>query len=142
DSETKLSGGDLRVFARSGLPAGESGTPVHPAIVAAAFSLDERGEVFPRPVPVEDKFSVVMLTAKRPGTTRSVEDSAPAIRRLLNQERRRAAIERLVEDLAARVRPAKHPERLAPIEIAAPSQPAGLPPHPEHDRAGEHGHSH
>jgi peptidyl-prolyl cis-trans isomerase C len=143
DTESKLSGGDLRMFARTGLPAAaETGTPVHPAIVEAAFSLDERGEVYPRPVPVEERFSVVMLTLKRPGVTRSLEDAGPGIRRRLNQERRREAIDALVADLNARVQPQKHPERLAPIAIAPPSSAAGLPPHPEQARGHGHGHEH
>ncbi len=142
DTETKLSGGDLRTFARNGLAAGQTGTPVHPAIVEAAFSMSERGEVYSKPVPVDGKFSVVMLTMKRPGVTRSLEEAAPGIRRRLNQDRRREAIDRLVADLEARVRPEKHPERLAPIVIEPPATPAGLPPHPEHGHGHGSEHTH
>ncbi len=142
DTETKLSGGDLRAFTRSGLPPGQTtGTPVHPAIVEAAFSLDERGEVYPTPVPVDGRFSVVMLALRRPGVTRTLAEATPGITRRINQTRRREAIDRLVAELEARVRPEKHPERLDAIVVAPTAGPPGLPPHPE-TAAQAHEHAH
>lgn len=137
DAETKRSGGDLGVFGRSGLPAGGSGSPVHHAIVEAAFSLNERGDVHPRPVPVGGRFSVVMLTMKSSAATRSLEAAAPTIRLRINERRRREAIDALLSALRARTRPEKHPERLAPITFEARAEPAGLPePRAKRDRTG------
>jgi peptidyl-prolyl cis-trans isomerase C len=120
DTETKLSGGDLRFFTREGVPAGTHGAPVHPAIVEAAFRLRERGEVYGEPVPVDGKFSVVILTGLRPGQTQTVEEVAPGLRRRINQDRRREAIEALVQALRARAQVKTHPEKLRGIELDPP----------------------
>ncbi len=135
DTETKLSGGDLRFFTREGVPAGTEGTPVHPAIVEAAFRLTERGDVSAEPVPVEGKFSVVVLTAKRPGQSHGLEEVEPTIRRRINQQRRTEAIEALVQGLRERVQVTTHPERLRPIEIEAPPPVPRGGSHHEQERA-------
>ena len=137
DEETKLSGGDLRLFTRQGLPTSGEGTPVHPALVEAAFSLDGRGALYPRPIEVGERYSVLMLTQTRPAVVQSLEEATPAIRRILRQERRQEALTALLASLEARVKPVVHPETLAPITIDSDDLPAGLPPHPHRHGDGE-----
>lgn len=116
DTETKLRGGDLRYFARTPV-AGSADPQVDSAIVAAAFSLREVGDVVREPVQVGSAWSVIKLTGRRPAEHRSIEEAGPGIRLRLWRERRQQAIDRFVEDLRQRHAPIIEAERLGWIQL-------------------------
>jgi peptidyl-prolyl cis-trans isomerase C len=117
DTETKHRGGDLRYFTRDGRPPGSRDAPVDGPLVEAAFGLKEVGDVTRAPIPVGDKFSVVMLTGKRAADARSFEDAAQAIRLRLWRQKRQDAVEGFVDELRGKYKPEIHPDRMTPIEL-------------------------
>jgi peptidyl-prolyl cis-trans isomerase C len=117
DTETKHRGGDLRYFTREGRPPGSKDVPVDEALVEAAFSLEEVGDVTSEPVPVGDHFSIVKLIGHRPAEHDSLEEAEKRIRLRLWRERRQQAIEDFVDKLRKRFEPKVFDERMAPIEL-------------------------
>jgi peptidyl-prolyl cis-trans isomerase C len=98
DAETRLRGGDLRYFDREGGSRNGQDTPVHRALAAAAFGLAEVGEVA-GPVQVDERWSLVKLTGRRPPENRSFEQASPSIRLRLWRQRRQSSLEELVARL-------------------------------------------
>ncbi len=125
DTETKLRGGDLRYFTREGQGINAQDAEVDPAIVAAAFALSEVGDVTAQPVAVGEKFSVIKLTGRRPEEHRSYEEASQTIRLRMWRERRQTGLEDLVRQLRERYHPEIHEERMSPIHLDPPAEPAG-----------------
>ncbi len=138
DTETKLRGGDLRYFTQEGRGINAQDAEVDPAIVAAAFRLQEVGDVSAQPVEVGEKFSVIKLTGRRPEEHRSFEEASQTIRLRMWRERRQSGLEELVRELRERYSPEIHEERMAPISLDPPPEPAGG----EEGEGGEDPHGH
>jgi peptidyl-prolyl cis-trans isomerase C len=125
DTETKLRGGDLRYFTQEGRGINAQDAEVDPAIVAAAFELDEVGDLTAQPVPVGEKFSVIKLTGRRPEEHRTYEEASQTIRLRMWRERRQTGLEELVRELRERYQPEIHEERMEPIRLDPPPEPDG-----------------
>ncbi|MEO0321881.1 MAG: peptidylprolyl isomerase [Myxococcota bacterium] len=132
DPYTKLRGGDLRFFARTGLPAraNPDDEPVAGPLVEAAFALADGGEVgdlAPEPVAVRDDFAVVKLTGARPAEVTDFERAEGPIRIRLWRERRQEALDIFVRDLRERAAPVLHLERMNAIVLDTEEDHPGLP---------------
>lgn len=131
DTETKLRGGDLGYFTLDPRP-GVPDEQIDPILTHAAFQLREVGDVS-EPVQVGDQhqWSVIKLTGMRPAESRSVADSAPAIRMRLWRERRTEALDTFVSGLRTQLHAEVHPELVDPIRLEAPPASQGpMPPVP------------
>ena len=140
DTETKLRGGDLQYFIRDGRPVGARGLtsdgeadgdlepassddpPVDEALAEAAFSVQSVGDLCPDPIPIGDKFSVLMLTGQRPAERRTLAQAEESIRLRLFRQRRQHGVDDFVQALRQRYQPVVHPERLDPIRLSPPSE--------------------
>lgn len=131
DTETKLRGGDLLYFDEEGLIVGSADdAAVDPALVKVAFALEKKGDVTPKPIEVGDgKWSVLQLTAIRPGRVESLEDAGAGIRRRLWRDARKAALDQLLSDLRTQVQPVAYPERMKAIVLEPPSGSITQPTH-------------
>lgn len=142
DTETKLRGGDLRYFTRTGRPpnANEEDAPVDAALVEAAFELEGLGDVG-GPVAVGENFSIIKLTGSREAETRALSQASEGIRLRLWRERRQQAIDDFVSGLRSDAEVEVHAERMRPIRLE-PLEPArGLPaqnPHEDGRESGAH----
>lgn len=140
DTETKLRGGDLRYFTQNGLPAGarEDDTPVDPAIVTAAFALQNVGDVVSEPIAVGEHWSLVKLTGRRDAEQRTIEQASEGIRLRLWREKRQRAIDEFVDGLRRTHAPELHPDRMRPIRLDGPPPGAAQLPagHPQVGGAG------
>jgi peptidyl-prolyl cis-trans isomerase C len=139
DTETKLRGGDLRYFTREGMGLNAQDAQVDSAIVAAAFGLDEVGDVSAEPVAVGEKFSILKLTGRRPEEHRTYEEASQTIRLRMWRERRQTGLEDLVRQLRERYAPEIHEDRMEPIQLDPPPETAGDPETMEGE-ADPHGH--
>ncbi len=129
DDETKLRGGDLMYFTRDGKPTGGKDAPVNETLVDAAFALKKAGDVVKAPLDLGDgKWSVLRLTAVRPGQERTLKDATTAIRRRIWHQERKDALEKLLAELKAEVKPVSHPEKLDLIKLET------TPPKPRTER--------
>ena len=119
DTETKLSGGDLGFFTQRGLPIGadEDDEPVHAALVAAAFALQNPGDITREPVEAAGGYSIVMLRARRPARRFTLPQAEPEIRQRLWRTKRQEQLDALVEALRTRFHPEVFPDTLEPMEI-------------------------
>lgn len=135
DPETRLRGGDLRYFDEEGGARNRRDPRVDEALAAAAFALQEVGDVPAAPVQVGDRWSIVKLTGRLPAENRSLEQAAPTIRLRLWRERRQREMEEFVARLRRETNVEVHPDRLQLIELDPPER---------EDRAqdrGDHPHS-
>lgn len=140
DTETKLRGGDLRYFTRNGRPpnANEQDAPVDAALVAAAFELENLGDVG-GPIAVGESFSILKLTGSREAETRALAQASEGIRLRLWREQRQQAIDDFVRGLRNDAEVEVHAERMRPIRLE-PIEPAeGLPAHNPHEDGRERG---
>ncbi|MAQ18515.1 MAG: hypothetical protein CMN30_27410 [Sandaracinus sp.] len=128
DTETKLRGGDLRYFTNTGRPPGanEEDAPVDAQLVAAAFELEDLGDVG-GPVAVGENWSIVKLTGKREPEVRGLEQAGEGIRLRLWRERRQAAIDDFVRGLRDRAEVELHPDLMRPIRLDPVEPTEGLP---------------
>lgn len=99
DDRTRLSAGDLRFFDREGNAMRERDVSLHPAIAAAAFELEKVGDVYPRPIPVDGNFSVLILRGIRPERKPGWEAVRTRIESTLHANRREAAVKALARTL-------------------------------------------
>ncbi len=129
DTETKLRGGDLLYFTEDGNLVGkQDGEAVNLTLATTAFQLQKTGDLS-KPVDLGDgKWSVLELTGIRPERVQTLEQASGGIRRKLWQEEREAALEKLMTDLRAELKPEVYPERLDAIVLPPPSEPIE-PPH-------------
>ena len=127
DPETRLRGGDLRYFTRSGTSPNARDPRVDEALTAAAFALNEVGDVAAEPVAVGDRFSVVKLTGRRPAEHRTLEQAAPTIRLRLWRAHRQRALEEFVTQLRERAGVRANYELLRPIQLDPPPRASGDP---------------
>lgn len=121
DPETRLRGGDLRYFDREGRSRNSADPQVHEAIARAAFGLAEIGDVA-EPVQVDQRFSIVKLTGRRPAEHRTFEQAAPTIRLRLWRQRRQDELEALVARLREQANVQVHYDRLRPIRLDPPER--------------------
>ena len=113
DEETRLRGGDLLYFTTDGRPMGGSDAPVDKALVTAAFSIKKVGELAAKPIELgNDRFSVVRLTDIRAADRKEFAQAKPAITRLIGEQRKRAHLEELIQELKGKVKPERFLEKL------------------------------
>ncbi len=128
DTETKLRGGDLLYFTKDGALVGKTDAPPIDATLAkAAFELEEKGDL-DGPLDLGDgKWSVIELTGIRPEMLQTLDQANGVIRRKLWREEREAALEKLVADLRAELKPEVHPERVDAIVLEPADEPINPP---------------
>lgn len=128
DTETKLRGGDLLYFTKDGTLVGKRDTDaINPTLAKTAFELDETGDLS-KPLDLGDgKWSVLELTGVRPEKVQTLEQSSGLIRRKLWRQGREAALNKLMTDLRAELKPELYPERMSAIVLAPPSEPIEPP---------------
>lgn len=129
DDASKLRGGDLRFFTRDGTFPGRPGQAVPPPVAEAAFAIDAVDGLHPEPVPVGDRFSVVLLTGLRLAETRTFDQVGGTIRVRLARKRRNDAIDALRRSLRQQTPPTIDRDVLESFELDLPEPPApGRPP--------------
>jgi peptidyl-prolyl cis-trans isomerase C len=126
DERTKLSGGDLRFIDEEGNAVGQRDVKVHAAIAKAAFTLNKPGEVYPEPVEVDGNYSVIVLRSRREPRVTGVEGARERIRNTLQQNRRKEALEALVNRLYREQKPELTDDLLSKIDVPAKAAPEAL----------------
>ena len=164
DDDTKLRGGDLRYFDEAGRsistiqayratppPSSDSPAAIEPGeeqpvptgadpsvdlrLAAAAFALENLGDVS-EPIALDDgRYSVLKLTGQRAAETRDFTTAASAIRLRLFRELRQEALDTLVDSLRTRHEPQVFAARIIPI-VLNPLGPT------ERFQGAAHGHGH
>jgi len=124
DDATKIRGGDLRFFAEDGGFPGAAEPIVAPALAEAAFAVDAVDAVYPRPIPVADRFSVLRLTGIRVAEGRSFDQVAGAIRLRLARKKRNDAVDELRRSLRGRAEIEVDDEALRGFTLDVPEPPA------------------
>ncbi len=99
DKATNLRAGDLGFVDVDGAGV-DPGVRVDPAIVQASTRVRD-GDLVPFPVPEGDHFAVVWRRGTLPATRRPFAEAAPEIRRVIADDRTRAATRDLVASLRA-----------------------------------------
>ena len=130
DSETKLRGGDLGFFPL--LPGREEWTRKVPeALRKAAFALGAVGATADAPVAVGTQFSILRFTGERPERHVSLTEAEGSIRSRLWRERRRKAVDALIESLRGREQPKVYVERVDWVKFDdMDKRPPGFAPDP------------
>jgi peptidyl-prolyl cis-trans isomerase C len=131
DTETKLRGGDLLYFTEDGKLVGKEeeakGAAINPTLAKAAFALPETGAIS-KPLDLGDgKWSVLELTGIRPERVQTLEQASRGIRHKLWREEREGALDKLIADLRAELKPEVYPERVDPIVLAPSAEPIEPP---------------
>ena len=118
DTETKLRGGDLLYFTEDGRLVGkQDAAAINATLAKAAFELDKTGERS-KPLDLGDgKWSVLELTGIRPERIQTLEQASDGIRRKLWREEREGALNKLLADLRAELKPEVYPERMDAIVL-------------------------
>jgi len=132
DTETNVRGGDLLYFTDDGKVVGrEASGTIDATLAKAAFSLSETGDLA-GPLDLGDgKWSVLELTGLRPERVQSFEQSSARIRRKLWRTEREGALEALITELRAEVKPEVYAERMDAIVLApAAERGKGKQPNP------------
>jgi parvulin-like peptidyl-prolyl isomerase len=116
DAETKLRGGDLLYFTKDGALVGKpDGEAIDATLAKAAFELHKTGDLS-TPLDLGDgKWSVLELTGIRPEKVQTPEQASAMIRRKLWREEREGALDKLMNDLRAELKPEVYPERMEAI---------------------------
>ena len=124
DGETNVRGGDLLYFAEDGRVVGrESSDTVDLTLVRAAFALEGVKDLS-EPLDLGDgKWSVVELTGVRPEQVQTLEQVSEAVRRQLWREEREAALNAMLAELQAELKPEVHAEHLNAIVFDKPETP-------------------
>jgi len=124
DTETNVRGGDLLYFTSDGNVVGrEASGTIDATLAEAAFSLAETGELT-GPLDLGDgKWSVLELTGLRPERVQSLEQARANIRRKLWRAEREGALEALITQLRAELKPEVYPERMDAIVLQAAPEP-------------------
>ena len=118
DGETNVRGGDLLYFTEDGKVVGrESSETVDATLVKAAFGLEKQGDISAPLDMGNGKWSVLELTAVRPEQVQTLEQVSESIRRQLWREERGAALDALMVELRAELKPEIYPERLDAIVL-------------------------
>jgi len=121
DDETNVRGGDLLYFTEDGKVVGrESSETVDATLVRAAFELKNTGDIS-KPLDLGDgKWSVLELTGMRPEQVQTLGQASGPIRRQLWRQEREAALDAMLVELRAELKPEVHLERLDAIVLEAP----------------------
>lgn len=125
DPETNLRGGDLGFFDADGRAPQGVERSVDSALAAAAFALDAVGDLS-APIAVGERWSIVRLTGRQAARDPKLEEVASTIREALWLERRRAAIDELLETLRQRTKPTVNPQGADAIELDSSDALPGL----------------
>jgi parvulin-like peptidyl-prolyl isomerase len=130
DTETKLRGGDLLYFNEDGTLVGKKGeetAAINPTLAKAAFELPKTGAIS-KPLDLGDgKWSVLELTGIRPERVQTLEQASRGIRHKLWRAEREGALDKLMADLRAELKPEVYPERADAIVLAPSTEPIEPP---------------
>jgi len=131
DTETNLRGGDLLYFTEDGKLVGKKeaaeGPAINPTLAKAAFALPKTGAIS-KPLDLGDgKWSVLELTGIRPERVQTLEQASRGIRHKLWREEREGALDKLIADLRAELKPEVYPERADAIVLAPSTEPIEPP---------------
>lgn len=99
DRETNQRGGDLRYFSITGSAAPAQGPSVDTRLARAAFRVSSPGTLYPKPIALDDKWSVLRVDAIRPEKRKPLADVAEAIRMELWRSDRRKRVSQLESSL-------------------------------------------
>jgi len=125
DEATRLKGGggDLGFVARPG-DRREGDPEVDPALVDAAFSLKEDGEVFAKPIQTPTGYNILMRTGYRPLVEVTFEEAKASIEPLVAREKRRKVLEEKTKEFQDKGNVTYFDENLKLIKV---DMSAGLP---------------
>lgn len=128
DTETNLRGGDLLYFTEDGTLVGKPDSgKINETLARAAFSLRKTGELS-KPLDLGDgKWSVLELTGIRPEKIQTQAEADPLIRRKLWREEREGAIQKLIDDTRAELKPELFPARMDAIVLTPGDEPIEPP---------------
>lgn len=127
DTETNMRGGDLLYFTEDGALVGKEGEAIDPTLAKAAFGLAKTGDLS-KPLDLGDgKWSVLELTGIRPEKVRTLEQAGGWIQRRIWRDQHEAALEALVTELRAELKPEIYPERMNAIVLEPSDQPIEPP---------------
>ena len=127
DTETNMRGGDLLYFTEDGKLVGKESEAVDQTLAKAAFGLAKTGDLS-KPLDLGDgQWSVLELTGIRPEKVRTLEQANAWIRRRIWRDRHEAALEALVTELRAELKPEVYPERMGAIVLEPSKQPIEPP---------------
>jgi hypothetical protein len=93
---------------------------VDATLVKAAFALESTGDISPPLDMGEGKWSILELTGMRPEQVQTLDQVSSAIRRQLWREERGAALEAMLVELRAELKPEIYPERMDAIVLDTP----------------------
>ena len=130
DTETKLRGGDLGFFPLS--PGREDWTRKVPeALRKVTFALAAVGTTAEAPVALGNQFSILRFTGERPERHVSLSEAEGTIRSRLWRERRRKAVDALIDSLRSREHPKVYVERADWVKFDdMDKRPPGFAPDP------------
>jgi parvulin-like peptidyl-prolyl isomerase len=130
DTETKLRGGDLLYFDEEGTLVGKKGADaatINPTLAKAAFKLPKTGALS-KPLDLGDgKWSVLELTGIRPERVQTLEQASRGIRHKLWRAEREGALDKLLADLRAELKPEIYLERADAIVLTPSAEPIEPP---------------
>jgi len=119
DADSKQRGGDLTQFDRSA-------TQHPPAVVAAAFALEEIGDLS-EVVSTDQGFVILKLTERRPALSRTLEEAKVEIQKRLLDEMRATKKKEFVEEARKSIRVEIDEDQLAKLDLAATLGGPGAP---------------
>ena len=124
DTETNVRGGDLLYFTADGSVVGrEAQGKIDPTLAEAAFALENTGDLSSPLRLGEAQWSVLELTGIRPERVKTLDQAKGTIRRKLWREEREGALDALIAELRAELKPEVYPERLDAIVLEAAQEP-------------------
>lgn len=123
DPVTKARFGDLTFFYEDASLPDQSDVP--PPVRAAAFALDETGDLHPGVIKTEQGFHILKLTGKRTKLERSLEDAKRLIRNRLWRLKRDEAIHKFVAGLREKADVRENLELLSDVTPKTNKEAAG-----------------
>lgn len=126
DQETKLRGGDLRYFDpqgnvyvwdEGGLVETQRTAKIVEALATATFTIAERGQLLPQPLPLEGGFGLLILSGKREARVGTYEAASASLRQDVLRSIHREQYDQLLERLRSQHQPRTYPEKIGPIRL-------------------------
>ena len=127
DARARATAGELGYFNAQGRRSAEGKVEIDAALVRAAFAIGKTGQLAAAPVKHAGGYSVLMLTAIKPATRRTLAQVEGAIRAALVQQRGEKATDDLVAQLRQGTQVEVHPETLDAMKLERSQEP-GIPP--------------
>jgi peptidyl-prolyl cis-trans isomerase C len=126
DPRTRNQGGELGYFDKQGLTDSGRPTQVPQELVAATFKRKRVGEIASAPIAHDGGFSLLMLTGEMPAMAKPRAEVDAELREQLAKQRELQALEALVQELHAQLKPEVHPELVDAVDVP-PGEPLDIP---------------